>query len=163
MPSAAQRELAARVRADQQFWRELVDIVGIERMDEPGPMGDWSFRDLAAHLVAWRNVRIPMLEAAARGEAVPKAPWPVGMDDDDRINDWLRERDRDRSLDEILADYDRSFERLAQAIEALPEEVATDPSAMPWTGGAAVVDLDFTQHLHEEHLPGIRAWLDRRR
>ena len=56
MTSAAQRELAGRIRADQQVWRDLVAEMGPERMLEPGPMGDWTFKDLAAHLAAWRNV-----------------------------------------------------------------------------------------------------------
>ncbi len=162
MPSARQREASARVREDQQFWRELVAEVGRDRMDEPGPMGEWTFRDLAAHLAAWRNVRIPVLEAAARNQPIPAPPWPAELDDDDDRNDWFQERDRDRSLDDVLEDYDRSFDRLAAAIEALPESLAHDPNAMEWTGGEAVVDLDFTEHLHVEHVPDIRAWLDRR-
>jgi hypothetical protein len=161
MPSARQREAAARVREDQQFWRELVAEVGRDRMDEPGPMGEWTFRDLAAHLAAWRNLRIPVLEAAARNQPLPAPPWPPQLVDDDDRNDWFQERDRDRSLDDVLEDYDRSFDRLAAAIEALPESLAHDPNAMAWTGGEAVVDLDFTEHLHVEHVPDIRAWLDR--
>jgi hypothetical protein len=157
-----QREQAARIRDDQRFWRELVAEVGRERMSEPGPMGEWTFRDLTAHLAAWRNVRIPQIEAVARGLAMPSPPWPPELDDDDAINDWFQERDRDRSLDDVLDDYDRSFERLAAAIEALPDDVADDPSAFEFTGGVAVVDGDFTDHLHEEHLPAIRDWLARR-
>lgn len=165
MTSTAQRAQAERIRADQRFWRGLVAEVGRDRMAEPGPMGEWTFRDLAAHLAAWRNVRIPQIEAVARGEAPPPPPWPTELDDDDDIeavNDWLQARDLDRPLDDVLDDYDRSFERLAAAIEALPETVAADPNAFEFTGGTPIVEGDFTEHLHEEHLPGIRAWLAHR-
>ena len=162
MTSEAQRDLAARVRADRQVWRDLVAEVGRERMLEPGPMGEWTFKDLAAHLAAWRNIRIPQIEALARGEPVRPAAWPAGLgeDDDEAINHWFHERDRDRSLDDVLADYDGSFERLAAAVEALPEEVARDPNAMPGFEGTPIVDADFTEHLHVEHLPSVRAWLE---
>lgn len=160
MTSAAQRELAAKVRADRQVWRDLVEEVGRERMLEPGPMGAWTFRDMTAHLAAWRNTRIPMLMAIGRGEPIPSAPWPPGMDDDfDTINAWFHDRDRDRSVEDVLADYDGSFERLAAAIEALPEAIAHDPNALPWAEGTAAVDIDFTDHLHQEHLPDVRRWL----
>lgn len=160
MTSDAQRELAARVRADRQVWRDLVAEVGRERMLEPGPMGEWTFKDMAAHLAVWRSTRIPMIEAVGRGEPVPEAPWPAAMTGDfDAINVWFHERDRDRSLEEVLAEYDGSFERLAAAIEALPEAVAHDPNALPWAEGTAVVDIDFTEHLHDDHLPDVRAWL----
>jgi hypothetical protein len=163
MTSEAQRSLAARIRADREVWRDLVAEVGRERMLEPGPMGEWTFKDLAAHLSAWRNARLPVIEAIGRGEPVPPTPWPGTMDSDfDAINDWFHERDRDLPLDAVLDDYDRSFERLATAIEALPESIAHDPNGLPWTGGDAAVDVDFTEHLHEEHLPSVRAWLNSR-
>ncbi len=166
MTSDRQRDQAERIRADQQFWRALVVEVGRDRMAEPGPMGDWTFRDLVAHLAAWRNIRVPQIEAVARGEEPPPVPWPEELeaadDDYESVNAWLRARDRDRTLDEVLDDYDSSFERLAAAIEALPEAVATNPNAFEFTGGTAIVDGDFTEHLHVEHLPGIRAWLARR-
>lgn len=162
MPSVELQAVAEAIRADQTFWRNLVDEVGRERMDEPGPMGEWTFKDLTAHLAAWRNMRIPMLEAIGRGQPVPDPSYPSGMDDDDEINAWFRERDAQRSLDDVLEDYDRSFERLARAIEALPEDVARDPNGMPWAPGYVVIDTDFTEHLHDEHLPSIRAWLDSR-
>jgi len=162
MTSAQQRDAAARLRDDQRFWRDLVAEVGREHMTEPGPMGEWSFKDLAAHLAAWRNYRIPMVEAAGRAEPLPAPPWPAQLteDDYDAINAWFQERDQVRTLDDVLADYDRSFERLAAALEALPESVAHDPNGLPWMGGEAAVDADFTEHLHEEHMPAIRAWLD---
>ena len=162
MTSEAQRQLAARVRAGQQVWRDLVVEVGRDRMLEPGPMGEWTFKDMAAHLAAWRNARIPMIEAIGRGEALPPAPWPAEMDDDEPVNDWLHDRDRDRPLDEVIADYDGSFERLAAALEALPDEVAHDPDGLPWAGGTRAVDIDFNDHLLEEHLPDVRRWLEAR-
>ena len=165
MTSPEQRAAAERVRADRAFWRALVDEVGRDRMLEPGPMGEWTFKDLAAHLAAWRNTRIPMIEAAGRGEPMPPAPWPSELADRDyeAINDWFQRRDADRSLDGVLNDYERSFERLATAIEGLPGAVAHDPNALPWTEGeASAVDLDFLEHLHEDHVPDVRAWLRER-
>jgi hypothetical protein len=161
MASEQQRAAADRIRADREFWRDLVAEVGRERMNEPGPMGEWTFKDLTAHLAAWRNYRIPAIEAVARGDTMPPPPWPAELteDDYDAINAWFRERDRDRTLDDVLDDYDHSFERLATALEALPESVAHDPNGLPWMDGAAAVDADFTEHLHEEHVPAIRAWL----
>ena len=62
------------LRADQRFWRDLAAEVGPGRYAEPGPMGEWSFADMAGHLVGWRNHTIARLEAAGRGEPEPAAP-----------------------------------------------------------------------------------------
>ena len=57
--------LVADCEREREAWRALVDEVGVDRMTEPGPMGPWSFKDLAAHLLGWRDRTIARLEAAA--------------------------------------------------------------------------------------------------
>jgi hypothetical protein len=156
-----QADVAAAIRSDRETWRTLVADVGPDRLDEPGPMGEWTFGDMAGHLAGWRNYRAGQFEAAARGEPDPGPPWPAALEEDDDINAWIHEHDRDRSAEDLVAEYDASFERLAAAIEALPEAAVADPNAFPWMGGDPIVDADFTSHLHDEHLPAVRAWLDR--
>ena len=158
------------IRADQRFWRELAAEVGPDRYAEPGPMGEWSFADMAGHLVGWRNHTIARLEAAGRGEPEPAAPWPSEIVDDDRfsgpdladpvtINAWIHAQHAGRSPEQLVGDYDASYDRLIAAIEALPDDIADRSAAIPWVGGP-LVEVDFTGHLHEEHLPSVRAWLD---
>ena len=149
-------EQTAAIRADQQLWRDLAAEVGAERFSEPGAMGDWSFGDLAGHLLGWRNRSIDRLGAAARGEPEPSPPWPAELDDDDPINDWIRRRDADRPAAELVADYDDSYDRLVAALDAMPDSAMT--TVYPWLG-AALVDATFIGHLHDEHLADVRTWL----
>jgi hypothetical protein len=125
-------------------------------------MGEWTFGDMAGHLLGWRNRTISRLEAAGRGEPDPAPPWPAELpaDDDDAINDWIREQHAGRSAEQNVADYDASYDRLAAAIESISESQAHDPAAFPWIG-EPLVNVDFTGHLHDEHVPSVRAWLDR--
>ena len=147
------------LQADQQFWRDLAAEVGPDRYAAPGPMGEWTFGDMAGHLLGWRNRTIARIEAAGRGEAEPANPWPAELDDD-VINDWIHEQHAGRPPGQLVGDYDASYDRLIRALESLPDEKLTDPTAMPWAGDA-VVNVDFTDHLHDEHVPSVRAWLDR--
>jgi hypothetical protein len=125
-------------------------------------MGAWTFKDLAAHLTGWRERTIRRIEAAGRGEPEPSPPWPAELTDDDRINDWIHRQHRDRPLRDVLADADRSYERLAAAVAALPEEAVTTPGYFPWMEGKALADGDLFAHLHEEHEPDVEEWLARR-
>ena len=152
-------EQVAAIRADQQFWRDLAAEVGPARYAEPGAMGDWTFADMAGHLAAWRGRTIARLEAAARGEPEPPAPWPSELQDDDEINPWIRQHDAGRKPEELVAAYEASYDRLIAALESLPEALMTDVHAFAWVG-APLVEVDFTGHLHEEHVPDVRAWLD---
>jgi hypothetical protein len=150
-------EQIAVIRADQQFWRDLAAEVGPARYTEPGPMGDWSFGDMAGHLVGWRNRTIARLKAAARREADPPPLWPADLENDDAINAWSRNQHAERSAGQLVADYDASYDRLIRALEALPDAAFT--TVIEWLG-EPLVNIDFTGHLHDEHVPSVRAWLE---
>src|SRR5687767_13412823 len=123
----------AAIDAERAAWEALVAEVGERRLDEPGPMGEWSFKDLAAHLTGWRTRTVLRLEAAARGEPEPPAPWPVDLEDDDKINAWIHERTRDRPAAEVLRDAVDSFARLRAAVAALPDAALTAGDYFSWT------------------------------
>ena len=48
--------LLAQIEAEHVSWRELLAEIGEERMEQPGPMGDWTFKDLVAHLGGWEHL-----------------------------------------------------------------------------------------------------------
>jgi hypothetical protein len=149
----------ARIEAERVFWGDLVAEVGVDRMIEPGPMGEWTFKDLAGHLLGWRERTLGRLEAAAGGIKPPPPPWPADLEGDDPINDWIHDRYRDRSVEAVLAEMDRSYERLAHAVATLPDDILTRPEALPWLGDESFVETDLFSHLHDEHMPSVRAWL----
>src|SRR5690348_18238395 len=150
-------DLLARMRAEHEGWRALLAEVGEERMERPGPMGEWTFKDLAAHLSGWRERTIRRLEAGPGVE--PAMPWPANLTDDDEINDWIHEQNRDRPPRDVPADADASYDRLAGAITALPEADVPTAGRFAWAEGIALADADFFGHLHEEHEPSLRTWL----
>jgi hypothetical protein len=163
VPDTSPRDaVLARIDRERAFWRGLVREVGEDRADEPGPMGDWSFRDIASHLLGWRNRTIARLEAAAAGRPEPEPPWPANLDDDDPINDWIREEASSRSTADVLDANDQSYPRLAAAVAALPDGMITSPDVFQWLGGESVAETDPFSHLHEEHEPSIRDWLAQR-
>jgi hypothetical protein len=150
--------LIERIGATRDRWRRLVADVGPGRLEQPGAMGDWTFKDVAAHLTAWRRRTVDRLQAAARGEPEPPAPWPEGLEDDDPINAWIHERTKDRSAPELIAEADAIYDDLIAAVDALPTEAVLEPDRFEWLGGEALVDFDPAGHL-DEHEPDVRDWL----
>ena len=155
--------ILAKLKADEAAWQSLVADVPPARLNEPGPMGEWSFRDLVSHLLSWRNRTIGRLQAAAQGAPRPLAPWPVGMTEDDPINAWFRDQDAGRSADDLLAAYAASFDRVAGAVAALPAaafiaESATTPGYFRWRDSSGEIESDFSGHL-QDHVSDVREWL----
>jgi len=160
MSDDARNRLIAHIRGAQERWRTLVADVGAERMEKPGAMGEWTFKDVAIHLTTWRLRTIGLLQAAARGEPRPPNPWPaeLGEEEDNTINAWIHEQTADRPVADVLADADGVYDDFVAAVEALPSNLLTDPNAFEWMEGVALADGDFTGHL-DEHEPGVRGWL----
>jgi hypothetical protein len=151
------------IDAEHADWEALVAEVGLERMEDQAFAAGWTFKDIVAHLMGWRMRTVERLEAAARGEPDPPPPWPPNLEEDDEINAWIYEREKNRPLPDVVQTASTSFERLRNAIDALPDEALTDPNWFPWLDGDAIgpyfVDRSFFGHLHDEHEPDIRAWL----
>ena len=160
MTADPRQRLTDHVRDVQERWRQLVADVPDEAMEVPGAMGEWTFKDVAAHLTAWRRRTVQRLEAAARGERQPPNPWPaeLGNDEDDPINAWIHDQHRDRPLNDVLAEADRVYDDFAAVVATLPDEILTDADRFAWMEGVALADGDFGGHLGE-HEPDVRRWL----
>jgi hypothetical protein len=158
-------EVLNAIAAERAAWNDLVSAVGPDRMEEPGPMGEWSFKDLAAHLTGWRRRSIARLEAAGRGEEEPPPPWPANLTDVDDINDWIQAQAANQSVADILAAEDASYAGVSAAIQSLPADALWDRARFPWLEGTsigeAILDRSYFGHLHDEHEPTVRAWLNR--
>jgi hypothetical protein len=156
--------LLERVRRERADWERLLAEVGEARMEEPGPMGQWTFKDLQAHLTAWQRHELAPLEQTLRGER-PAPPWPAHLDphrDQDRINRFVYEATHDLPLTEVLRQARRAWDELDEGIAALPEEALTDPHHFPWMEGEAlgpsVLHHAFA-HFPQDHEADARAWL----
>jgi hypothetical protein len=153
--------LLADLHREQEQWEALLAQIGEARMDQPGVAGEWSIKDIVAHLTGWRRRTVARLQAAQRGEAEPSPPWPAHLQTDDQINAWVYETNRDRSVREVLADSRQVFQQLVAAIEAFPEAELLDPHRFAWWEGELLSAAALFAHFHEEHEPDMRAWLAR--
>lgn len=155
-------ELIHRERTD---WEKLVAEIGNARMNRPGLAGDWTFKDVAAHLTAWRRSAIERLRAARLGEKPPPPPWehvPRVGDDFEPINQWLYQQNRNRPVADVLREALESLQQLEEAVQALSEQDLTDPLRFSWMGGASLassVTRESMDHFYGEHEALIRAWL----
>jgi hypothetical protein len=156
--------LIERIQRERAAWEALLADVGESRMTQPGAAGDWTFKDVAAHLTAWRQRGVNRLKAAQRGEQPTPAPWiAAGVPaEDDPINDWIYRANRDRPLADVLRESRESLEQLETAAQALSEQDLIDPQRFPWMEGTSLGVSIFgnsMDHFHEDHEPELRAWL----
>ena len=155
------QQILQRVAYERAAWQTIVDTVGEERMNVPGAMGDWTFKDTVAHLTTWWRREVARLAAAQRGERPPDHPSQADVA---VINRWIYLTNRDRPAGDVLRDADATWQELTALLQATTEQDLLEPGRFDWLDGHAlgpgIVD-DFVKHLHEEHEPLICDWLRR--
>jgi len=158
--------LLDRIKLERGFWETLLDEVGEANMTQPGATGDWTFKDVVAHLAQWRQQTIAKLSAAKQQQPPTPPPWPAFLNEEtetEQINDWIYETNRHRSLEEVLNESRQQFDRLEELVQSLSEQDLLDPNRFAWMQGKplgpTLLESSFG-HFHEEHEPILRIWLD---
>ena len=151
------------LRVEYQRWEAFLEQIGPTRMDQPGVTGDWSIKDIVAHLTGWRRRTVARLRAAQRGEPEPPPPWPVQLQTDDEINAWIYESNHGRSVSKVLDESHQVFQQLLAVVEGLPDDILIEPAYhIVQLGGQRFSVSEFFDHFHDDHEPDIRAWLARK-
>lgn len=156
-------EALAAIEREREAWESLLGRIGEARMLEPGAFGDWSFKDLVAHLNGWDLDSLRHLEAAALGQGGAQPPWPEHLEDEDAINAWLVAEGRERYLGEVIGESRETFARLAGVVQRLPDDAVSDPERFPSLDGVSLAEGiawgRWFDHFRDEHLPDVEAWI----
>ncbi len=154
-------QLIAELNNEYAYWQALLDDIGEDNMTQPKVAGDWSIKDIVAHLTEWRRRAVRRLQAALKHESRFTPPWPPQLQEDDEINAWIYEANRDRPLADVLSDSRAVFQQLVDAIDAFSDDEFQDLQSSEWLQGEPLSGKSFFSHFHEEHEPDMRAWLER--
>ena len=161
-------ELLKWLQDEYQQWEALLEQIGPERMEQSGVNGDWSMKDIVAHLTGWNRWLVARLQAAGRREPEPPPPWPANLQTEDEINAWIYESNRRRSVREVLEETHQVFQELLAVIESLPEDVRIEQVHqrgrvfhLVWLDDERFPAGEFFDHFHDDHEPDVRAWLAR--
>ena len=106
-----------------QAWAAFQDsYVGLtdEQMLEPGVTGDWSVKDILAHVTWWEAEALKHLPIILQGGRPPRyADLYGGID---AFNAQMTERKRRLKLSEVRYQLDKTHTRLLEYLQSAPEE-----------------------------------------
>lgn len=104
-----------------------------EQMVEPGVVGEWSVKDVLAHLAEWERMALGWHSAGLRGGA-PEVPAPgYKWNQTPQLNRAIFEKHRDRPLEEVVAWFRSSREEMRGVIEPLSDEDLFTAGRFAWT------------------------------
>ncbi|MDE2900843.1 MAG: maleylpyruvate isomerase N-terminal domain-containing protein [Chloroflexota bacterium] len=113
----------ALFRRIESAWGELQDALsGLsdEQMQEPGAVGEWSVRDLMAHVTTWEEEALKALPVIIVGGKLPRYASVGGID---AFNARQQEAKRHLSLDRLRLEMDATHQRLLGVLDRTAESV----------------------------------------
>src|ERR1051326_8290142 len=154
-------QLLTQLRTEQAGWEALLAEIGEAHMTQPEVAGGWSIKDIVAHLTGWRRRTVRRFQALLHHDPDFSPPWPPELQEDDEINAWIYEANRERPLADVLSESRKVLQQLVDTIDAFSDDELHDPQRFKWLEGQPVSGKFIFAHFHEEHEPDMRAWLDR--
>jgi hypothetical protein len=156
-------KLLELIQDGHRLFKAMLAELSEEQMTESGVVGEWSVKDILAHIVVHEQRMTHWLEERLCG-VVPEMPQPYGMPEDDlaEVNEQIYLENRDKPLPEVLSDLDESCVQALAVVGAALEEDLIDSNRFRLQGGEplweAVAANTFWHY--EEHSRDIRTWLE---
>jgi hypothetical protein len=127
-------ELLESIRSCRQQLENKYAKLTPEQMVWPGSMGNWSVKDILAHLVDWEQRFISWYQTGLRGE-VPETPAPgLHWGELPKLNQIGYENHRHETLDEVMTQFVASHNKILELVGGMSEEEIFTPGYYPWTG-----------------------------
>ncbi|HET8841945.1 MAG TPA: ClbS/DfsB family four-helix bundle protein [Ktedonobacteraceae bacterium] len=154
-------ELLAKMQEGYTAFEALLAPLDSTQLIASGVNGDWSIKDILAHIATWQARATLIVQAAGRNEP-PKLDPPVTNEKEmDMLNAQVFITNQARSLESIQNDFHSSFQSLYAATEALSEDDLFNPQRFAWKEGQPLwrtVEGDTFEH-YPEHESMIKKWL----
>lgn len=148
----------------QRFMFELTyESLTSAEMEIRGVQGEYSVKDIIAHVAAWEVRGTTWIQAVLRGEH-PEMPAPGHTWADlDALNAADFAANRDKPLGVVLNDFAAAFPPLMAAVQGLSQALILMPLAYRGTEGAETILVGRLvawryQH-YREHAEYIRTWI----
>ncbi|MCC6799099.1 MAG: ClbS/DfsB family four-helix bundle protein [Anaerolineae bacterium] len=123
------------------------------QMTTPGVTGDWSVKDILAHVTTWEEEALRMMPVILENKTPPRyADQYGGLN---AFNAQMSAQKRDLPLAEVLAQLDATHRRLIEYVQRAPDDQITRETRF-----RRRLRLDTYSH-YPEHARAIRAWRKR--
>jgi hypothetical protein len=161
-------ELLTTLQTERTHWESLLEQIGEKRLTISGVVGDWSIKDVIAHIMSYEQYILDRLRETLHGEVYMPSETPEALTayvdkydypdfgspllDDDEPNAWVIQRYRGEALDTVITKERQVYADLLQTIQELSEEAFEEHQY------AERIESNTTEH-YQHHANDIRNWL----
>jgi hypothetical protein len=156
-------KLLELIRTERQSLEEILLGFDDSQMLNPSLDGNWSIKDILAHIVTWEQRMVKWIEEALNGETPQILPAGMTWDDLDLWNEQTFMENQDIPLPGVLSDFHSSFTQVLMTVESLSEEDLIDPDRFEWRDGKPLwqmVSANTNWH-YSDHRNQIEGWINK--
>lgn len=169
MSNANKKVFIERLLRERDKFELLLNRVGYtRRMALKGVAGKWSIKDILAHIWAYEQFIADRMHELIYGETYTPCKTQTALDafldeygypdfgspllDEDSPNEWVIEKHKNVSLNEVVAQELQAFSSIVTAYEQMPEEMSVQHNIQNRV-------IKHTYEHYREHMRDIRRWL----
>jgi hypothetical protein len=151
-------ELLAQIRTERKRLEETIARLTPEQMLLPGASGEWTVKDVLAHISAWERRMLSWIGSHLRSES-PDVPLPWDVE---RMNAETYTQDKDKPLAEVLEEFHQSYREALALAESLNEEQLQTAYTDTWPMGPLCTGVAANTNWHyKEHRETMETWLNK--
>ena len=122
--------------AEKEYGELMKQVAGFTptEMVRPGVIGEWSVKDILAHLLEWQRMFFGWYEAGLRGEKPATPAKGYNWSQLPALNQDIYERYEDAKLEVVRNQLDASHKRMLDVAGSLSDEELFTPGRDKWTG-----------------------------
>ena len=147
-------QLQKRIETAWSAFKDSFTDLPDSRLTEPGVTGDWSVKDILAHVTIWEEEAIKHLPHIIAGGTPPR--YSVTYGGIDAFNAQMVAQRSPLPLAEVRRQLDDTHQRLIEVVQTMPEEQITRE-----TRARRRLRLDTYSH-YPIHTKALLEWRDRR-
>lgn len=135
MRFASKQVLIESIETEHRAFVEILRSIPEELYLQEGVWGDgWNIRDLVAHLTEWEQMFLTWHREGSKGRQPEMPAAGYKWNQTPALNRAIWERNRDKSVAEVLTAFETSFQEIFSLAQELSEEELLTPGQFAWTG-----------------------------
>ena len=137
---SSKAQLLQDIHTERSRLEKTLATLGAAEMVQPGAVGTWSVKDVLAHLAAWEKLFLAWYQAGLQGSAPVTLPVGMGKRAIDTLNHEIYAQNQGRGMEEVLAEFQASYQQILVVIEGIPESDMFSRGCFSWTGELTLAD-----------------------
>jgi len=131
----SKKDLIESIEREHQILVDLVRSIPESRYREAGVWGvDWNIKDLLAHLTEWEQMFLTWFREGRDGKRPALPAKGYKWNQTPALNRAIWDKHRRRSVAEVLANFETSYQEIFSLAQELSEKELLTPGNFTWTG-----------------------------